>query len=182
MVLIIVEGLEIRFSVRFLVSASVMAGLASFWFSGSSKTMNSKVITNDLMNWPIPERLVSESDYRDWYRSIPDGTAWTRADDKVTIPIDFSRFDLVIAPLKKSSAPYQSSSTRCCGGLTVVYGEKFESGPAAQELIIPKNSILLYGSRSFLWFLDVGFLLVFLGGPLTYFSLIWKRSDRTPKR
>ena len=94
-------------------------------------------------------------EYCTWHRSIPDNTEWILGYSEPTeAPVPFLTTSLLIAPLPEGQSNYQSYSSRLNGFITIVHGQRLDSGPSAQEISIPRKSLLYFASGYMIWVAD----------------------------
>ena len=78
---------------------------------------------------------------------MPDNPEWILGDSEpLKAPVPFSTTSLLIAPLPENQTSYQSYSSRLNGFVTIVHGRRFDSGPVAQEISIPRKSLLYFAN------------------------------------
>ncbi|MGY8750341.1 MAG: hypothetical protein ACKVHR_20055 [Pirellulales bacterium] len=143
---------------QLLIGVAVCSG-GILWFTPGSVGIPNVTIGNDHMYWPKLERLNSKEDYIVWDRSIPDNTSWTREYTPPTsFPVDFSTRSVAICPLESAESAYTTYSSRLQGRITFLIGRQYESGPAAIEISLPRNSLLYFSERFIVYLIDFSML------------------------
>ena len=146
---------SLRFSIaQLLIWIAICIGVL-FWFTPGSVGIPNVTISNDHMHWPKFVRLNSKKDYVKWERSIPDNASWAREYTPPTsFPVDFSTTSLAVCPLDSAESGYQSYSSRLQGRVTFLIGKRYESGPAAIKVSLPRNSLLYFTERHIVRLID----------------------------
>ena len=113
------------------------------WFLPGKVDLSNRLLSNDANHWPDWHRLTNAEEYLQWHRGIPDNTAmFTTYSPPGTLPINFQKSDLVIAPIPTEESMYRSVSSRLNGWITMVHGQRHNEGGLAQQISIPDHSAL----------------------------------------
>ncbi len=111
------------------------------WFLPGNVDLGNRLLTNDDNHWPDLHRLADADEYLRWHRAIPDNTAmFSPYSPPETLPIDFQKSDLVIAPVPTEETMYRNFSSRLGGWITLIHGQRHGDGRLAQQISIPAHS------------------------------------------
>ena len=179
-----------QFSSRMLFALTASVAGLLLWFDGGVGVgmQDGIAVTNDDLYWGDTERLHSASEYQDWCNRIPDHAAWARPQRAEPVPhfVDFSTQDLLVVPLPREdvSAPASldntflySPKTRMGGRLLILDNHAADSSVAAQQLAIPRNARLMFGSRRTAILFDILAVTLAIVGPALCFLVSTKKAD-----
>lgn len=110
-------------------------------------------MSNDAGVWTGPERLRTFDAYLDWEAAIPDYAPGGTASTEPPHGMKFETHDLLIAPYSFGEHGYTASS-RFGGRLVIIHGTKNTSGNVAQELRVPKESMVVFNTPGMLYACD----------------------------
>ncbi|WP_442511687.1 hypothetical protein SH528x_003398 [Novipirellula sp. SH528] len=147
-----------QFTLAACVALTASLALLLGWFRTGSAIRREGCVSSEFGYVTSLARLVGKEQYFDWvhrgllkspfpampelYGSVIDGTC-----------------DLVVSPVPKCTSQY-SVSTRFGGAIVVVQAQRLQEEDAAQLLLIPAKSILVYDAYGILFAFDTVVVLV----------------------